>query len=260
MEPIRNSWISLVDLDERHYAPGVLQPAHRHDFASVTLLVRGTLAEASEGRREEASALSVVVKPPGVAHETHFGSAEASTVRLVVAPRAFTASPVLRAALGEWRWIHGGPAASGLLGLLVARRNGRLSRTAFRTGVSRVIAAVAAERRNPAAPAPAWLCEAREAIERGSSGSVRTAALSRRARVHPVYLARTFRRHYGCSVGALIRRRRVIAAARLVADSGATLVDIAYEAGFSDQAHFCREFRLLAGTTPLAFRRLAHAG
>ncbi len=55
----------------------------------------------------------------------------------------------------------------------------------------------------------------------------------------------------------LIRFRAALA--RLAEGEQADLADIAYAAGFSDQAHFQHEFRAIAGITPGAYRRLGPA-
>ena len=78
--------------------------------------------------------------------------------------------------------------------------------------------------------------------------------------VHPVTLARGFRKAYGCSVGAYLRWLRVARAARELAETDAPLAEIALAAGFADQSHFSNVFRRETGLSPSAFRRaVAHA-
>jgi transcriptional regulator GlxA family with amidase domain len=75
--------------------------------------------------------------------------------------------------------------------------------------------------------------------------------------VHPAHLSRAFKQHMGCSIGEYARQSRISRARTLLVASTLSLVDIAAECGFADQAHFSREFKRLAGSTPLAFRREA---
>jgi AraC-like DNA-binding protein len=67
--------------------------------------------------------------------------------------------------------------------------------------------------------------------------------------------ARSFRRHFGCGVGAFVRAERVEMAKRALAESRRTVSAIAAELGFADQAHLTRVFRDATGWTPAAFRR-----
>jgi AraC family transcriptional regulator len=77
--------------------------------------------------------------------------------------------------------------------------------------------------------------------------------VAREAGVHPVYLARVFRRRHGCSVGEYLRVLRLVEAGRLVLE-GAALAQAAHEAGFADQAHFSRCFSGAFGFTPKGLR------
>ncbi|HEV7704049.1 MAG TPA: AraC family transcriptional regulator, partial [Gemmatimonadaceae bacterium] len=67
--------------------------------------------------------------------------------------------------------------------------------------------------------------------------------------------ARSFRKRYGCGVGAFVRAERVEMAKRALAESARTVSAIAAELGFADQAHLTRVFRDATGWTPAAFRR-----
>jgi AraC family transcriptional regulator len=79
------------------------------------------------------------------------------------------------------------------------------------------------------------------------SVSLRDAA--REARVHPVHLARVFRRRRGCPVSKYLRNLRLVEASRLVMD-GASLAQAALAGGFSDQPHFSRSFSAAVGLSP----------
>src|SRR5262249_52461237 len=78
--------------------------------------------------------------------------------------------------------------------------------------------------------------------------------VARAAEVHPVHLARTFRRHYRCTVGEYLRQLRVTFACRQLTQGSRPLVEIALAAGFSDQSQFSRTFKRAMGLTPAAFR------
>ena len=77
--------------------------------------------------------------------------------------------------------------------------------------------------------------------------------------VHPVTLARAFRRAFGCTVGEYVRRLRIDHAAHQLAQTELPLAEIALAAGFSDQSHFSNLFRRHTGLSPFKFRRVARS-
>jgi AraC family transcriptional regulator len=107
---------------------------------------------------------------------------------------------------------------------------------------------------------PAWLRQAREELDDGfRDPRLRLGELAAAVGVHPVHLARAFRRHFGASPGEYVRRLRVDWAARAVAEGPQSLADIAQLAGFADQSHMTRMFRRELGTTPGELRRRRRA-
>jgi len=67
------------------------------------------------------------------------------------------------------------------------------------------------------------------------------------------YLIRAFKQHFGMTPHAyLVNRRIQYGRARL--RQGHAIADVALEAGFSDQAHFQREFKRLSAATPGQYR------
>jgi AraC family transcriptional regulator len=82
----------------------------------------------------------------------------------------------------------------------------------------------------------------------------RLADVARIAAVHPMHLAKLFRRHFGYSMGEYLRRRRVAWACGRLARGEETIATIAHNAGFSDHAHFTRTFVRITGCTPRWYR------
>src|SRR5262249_46964581 len=71
-------------------------------------------------------------------------------------------------------------------------------------------------------------------------------------------LARQFRLLFGTSPYRYLLMRR-LEAARAQVQRNRSLVDVAGDAGFADQAHFTRMFRSAFGLTPARYRRLTAA-
>jgi len=107
-------------------------------------------------------------------------------------------------------------------------------------------------------PPPAWLMRLRDTVHETRS-PVTLTSLARSAGHAPVYVARAFRRHFGCSVGEYLRRRRIERACEAMVHSSGPLSQVALEAGFYDQSHFSRVFRRQMGITPAEYRR-RHGG
>jgi AraC family transcriptional regulator len=102
---------------------------------------------------------------------------------------------------------------------------------------------------------PRWLVRVHDYLHDRFNENPSLSEIGAAAGIHPVHLARTFRRKYGCSPGEYLRRLRVEFAAQLLATTDKSLVEIALSAGFSDQSHFTKTFRCEMRTTPAVYRR-----
>jgi AraC-like DNA-binding protein len=79
------------------------------------------------------------------------------------------------------------------------------------------------------------------------------AELCRRTGVSERRLQRTLRRYLGLSPKWLIQRRRLHEATDRLKHGTTSLAGLAVELGYTDQAHFTRDFRRVTGYTPGAF-------
>jgi AraC family transcriptional regulator len=112
---------------------------------------------------------------------------------------------------------------------------------------------------DPLGPSPIWLRRAREALHAHCHEPVRLSTVAGWVGIHPVHLAREFRKHRGCTVGQYVRRLRVESAIRKLVESESPLAAIALEVGFANQAHFCRTFKLVTGISPARYRAVSRA-
>ena len=78
---------------------------------------------------------------------------------------------------------------------------------------------------------------------------------ARLADVHPVYLARAFRKAYGMSLGEYQRQAKLRRAVNLLTSTGLAISDIASDCGFFDQSHLTKLLRRSTGLTPNELRR-----
>jgi len=106
---------------------------------------------------------------------------------------------------------------------------------------------------------PKWLPRALDLLLCEYTGRPTVIDLAQRLDLHPVYLARQFRRWSGHSVCEFVNRLRVCLALEKLQRSEMPLAEIALAVGFADQSQFTKAFRRYHGTTPGSVRR-AFAG
>jgi AraC family transcriptional regulator len=103
-------------------------------------------------------------------------------------------------------------------------------------------------------PAPGWLQQARALVDTHFARPLPLVEVAKHVGVHPVHLARTFRRVHRITFAGYVRHVRIEFARRELEASAAPLGDIAAAAGFCDQSHFSRLFKRYTGQTPAEYR------
>ena len=108
--------------------------------------------------------------------------------------------------------------------------------------------------------APHWLKQATEIVESRFLERLSLTEIASEVGVHYVHLSRQFHKYNRCTIGDMIRRRRVQYASHLLARSNTSLAEIALACGFSDQSHLSFLFKRYMGLSPSKFRSLAGLG
>jgi AraC family transcriptional regulator len=101
-----------------------------------------------------------------------------------------------------------------------------------------------------------WLDRTTEILHEKFQEPVKLSELAACVCVHPVHLARAFRKRYLCSVGDYLRKLRIEAACHALLNSDTPIAEIALRSGFSDQSHLCRTLKQYTGMSPRHFRRV----
>ena len=92
----------------------------------------------------------------------------------------------------------------------------------------------------------------------GATDGCSVEELCRRARLHPKYAMKLFRRECGITLLQYLHQLRVSHAQRLLMTTGEQILDIALASGFGSAASFYEIFKQKTGSKPSAFRH-AHA-
>lgn len=115
------------------------------------------------------------------------------------------------------------------------------------------------QRTDPGGRRPMWLKRAIEVLHAHYHDPLRLGTIAGRVGIHPVHLAREFRKHTGSTVGHYMRKLRVESASHKLVESDSPLAAIAVEVGFANQAHFSRIFKSVTGISPAQYRSQSRA-
>lgn len=223
-----------------HYAAGEECRAHRHIQAQRSLLLAGSYVEDSEAGRREVQCRTLSIKPAGFEHEDEFGRAGALILSVV---HEADDGGVRDYNLSSW------PKFLPPRAMTIEERFGQASSVSPCQDTKLSL-------RRPSL-APPWLTEARQHLL--DHPQVAITALARTLRKHPVHLARQFRTTFGETPSEVRQHDRTARAIDQIVRSSRTLSDIAFDVGFSDQAHMTRALKAMTGWTPADLRRvLAH--
>lgn len=229
---------------------------HTHEDAHFVLVLSGAYITSAFGARDIVPAPALVFNPPGTTHRDRFVKGVGTFLTVSLSSATFRETSERRPlAQAPLRLCH--PHAV-TCAFQVAREMSRGRDAAVLESAAWEL--LTAARRSPQAvfgPSPSWAMRAYEAImDVSCSAGLGIADVAAQVGIHPVHLARVFRRAWGCAPGELMRWRRTERAAALLRQTSLTAAQIAQEVGFADQSHLTHAFRTGIGLTPAAYRRV----
>jgi AraC family transcriptional regulator len=253
--------IGSFTLSEHIFRGPLTIPSRAHREAFITLVIEGTC-------REKYANGSWLCRPGGVrflpAGIPHSDEIESALRCLHVASAPDVLDQLARQAVVPKRPAQiNSLSTTWLANRLYAEfsREDSASAVAIEGLVLAILAEIARAETKPSSPiVPAWLRQATEIVESRFLDRLSLTAIASEVGVHYVHLSRQFHKYNHCTIGELIRRRRVQYASHLLAHSETPLAEIALMCGFSDQSHLSFLFKRYMGLSPSKFRSVAGRG
>jgi AraC family transcriptional regulator len=250
--------LSDVSLSVIRYSSHLELPKHRHTAGCFGLILEGEITEAFGSAAYSCTPGAVLLRPPEAPHSDRVAQGGAS-VFVIEPSQAWVEDVREHGIFLDAPELLERDRVSALAAQLYyeSRRPDAASPLCIQALLFEIGACLIRRSEATSAHEPKWLGRVRSRIDDTYGEKLYLADLAREAGVHSVHLARTFRKNYGVTVGQYVRGRRIEAAARALRSTDASLVNVALDAGFTSQGHFCTAFRRLMGCTPSEYRRAA---
>lgn len=248
--------VKELPLAEAEYAANRALPKHSHRHAGFCLILKGEYTESYGKTVLKLSPSRVKFQPAGELHTDVYGGERVHSFIVELEPEWLTRM-CASAFVGDAPMVYCESAVSWtMMKLRKEVRSMDDESSLIIEGLVLDLIAQTSRQRKAILPANQlkWLRQAREVINDEFSLPLTLSAIAKSVNIHPVYLANSFRRRYGCTVGEYLRRRRVEFACSRISTSNDSLAEVALAAGFSNQSHFSRIFKRVTGVTPASYR------
>ena len=248
--------VSGLHLTDGVYFANTRVPKHSHQYAVFCIALKGACRELFAGRVRHYEALSVQYLPSYQCHTLDFSLTDTRAFSIDVDRQWQERAREYSLKLENSIHCHGG-LLSGLMMKLYRefRELDNASPLAIEGLTLELLAEVSRHRESSRdKQAPQWLERAVEMLRERFAERLSVSEVAITAGVHPVHLAREFRRFKRCTIGEYVRQLRIERACHQLHNPEEPLAAIAAGAGFSDQSHFCRTFKRHVGMTPSEYR------
>ncbi|MFN2533089.1 MAG: helix-turn-helix domain-containing protein [Pyrinomonadaceae bacterium] len=252
---IRSREVSGLNLAEEQFHPNSTVPSHSHEQALFRIVLDGKWEEKYGGKIRKYEPVTSEFLPSNHDHSLSFSRVGARAFSIEM--QSCWLEREQKYSLNLKHSVFGRTLVSSLL--LRAYREFQMSDSASALAIEGLALEMLAEvsRRNLNSvkrTPPRWIDQVIDLLHSRFQERLTIGYIAANVNIHPVHLAREFHRFERCTVGQYIRRLRVEQTCLELSSSNEPLAAIAARAGFSDQSHFCRTFKLLIGTTPIEYR------
>ncbi len=254
---IRSREVAGFILTETGYRPNQRLAKHFHEQSNFIIVLQGSFTERLGRKTRQCAPLSVIFRPPGEVHADHFHGAGGRCLTIEISEHFWD-----RAREHSFILEDSAHYQDGLITTIAARLSGEFRRmdNISSLAIEGLTLEMICEMsrlsvRKVSLISTCRIERAREIIHAHFSDKLTLSFIAESIGAHPVFLTREFRNRYNCTIGGYIRYLRIQFACRQMANSDATIAEIALASGFFDQSHFSRTFKRLTGITPTKYRK-----
>jgi len=241
------------------YIRGAQSSNHNHENARFVFVLRGNFSEIYAGKKRECNPFTTIFRPPNEQHSEDYYGKGIICLSVDIQPDWLARLNQHDVNLRDSADFRGGSLPS-LISKLALEFDTQDNISILAIEALMLEIAVEISRREnrilPKESVPHWLSNARDYIHAEFTQNPSIEEIAMAVNVHPVHLARVFRRQYKSTIADYIRFLRVDAAKKALASTDTSLADIALDTGFPDQSHFSKTFKRLMNTTPSKYRKL----
>ncbi len=250
-KPIVRRQLSHLFIADNVYSESTRLEPHAHEMPFLAVCVAGAYFESVASNTYERLASTAAFHPAHERHSSHTGPSGARVISVVFSPAWMSRFDAF--------FQSAAPKSFDLarIASVVPRLQNELHRTDAAASLvieACVLEILATMIRLPAAPRGRWLAAVLREIESRFHEPLRLSSLAEIAGIHPVHLAREFRKRTGRTIGQYVRELRVLRACDELRSTELPLTEIALRAGFADQSHLGRWVKRLTGMSPRRLR------
>ncbi|MEX2283630.1 MAG: AraC family transcriptional regulator [Gemmatimonadota bacterium] len=244
-------------MTEAWFDPGAVLHPHTHARTIFGVMIKGSFETRIAKRSLDCQPHSVWTEPHEETHTNLVGDEGARVI--VIEPVIEPAGPLepLQPFLASVNYLHRSSLTLDAWRLVdEIRAPDALTPLAVEARVIGMLSFAARLRlicERGAKPAP-WLLAARDCVHEHYRTGVLLREIAHTVGVDASHLARSFRRHFGMSIGSYARSLRLQSAVERITTTNLPLAQIALAAGYSDQSHLTRECKVRLGRTPAQLR------
>jgi AraC family transcriptional regulator len=256
-DTLKQRELAGLTLCENRYTPNLRIQSHAHERPYFSMVLAGSYQERYGRKTQACTHLSACFHAPGEMHSNHFDNAGGRVFSIEFGSPLLERISELGLRVPDSNQRQSGMAVQ--LGYRLYREflaNDMPSRLALEGVALELVADICRFKTRNSMSSPPWIERTEELFLATFRSPMGLYELSAAVGVHPVHLARDFRKHRGCTVGDYVRRLRIDYACSALLQTEAALAEIAADSGFADQSHFTRIFHRAMGMPPGHFRKL----